>query len=293
MRIWIFLGCLTIFLGCGSTVDVKQDVAVIPPLDTSSLLVVFPEDQPFLFLGKQDPNSVSGSQRNNMLYPGYNAGSFLAGVLLHGFIQGGVNASAERKQQDLANQVLDQYQLAIDEKRTAVRDVDSWFSPPEGTNIAAPAVLESNNVLVADVKPVFFLTQDERTVILSAEVEFYASLYPVGESQSVLLEYVGDSLQEGEPYNIWSSNDFSTFNSQIDLLLSGGINVALKSYMGQLKELEGQNVSIRYIEAGKKKLERGRIIEETCDRYVFLTLRDVIKSVPKFEVCESHLVDTV
>lgn len=289
MKIIIIIA--SIFLvSCGASTPVKvvEEVEIPTLQEVNSLEVVFADAEYIPTMGAVNTDEA-GSSYGAQMYPGYNGASFLAGILTHAIIQSGANAKAEKRRQEAADKVLDRYNLLGDgylvshldwnEAEVTVANNEVVLShaiPSEENSIAGP--------LYAAVFPILIMPHSEESLILQNEVRVYS----VGDSQAPLhsatVEVVhSPDCGEDGAFEYWTGNESEQLHSAIQSMFSESIQLALNSETIKEAVVSKKTQTIRYLENGDKKVERGHVLDKTCDRVRFITLRGVIKSAPNFK----------
>ena len=287
MNLKLLTVILFVTLAACSTTKTKEEVEVVPStkeVDVSQLYIHFPDDKEVVFMGKisvDTAENISGG----MMYPGYNAGTFLISILAHAALQGGMEAGQEKKRQENADAVLNKYKPILEdisgqsliegnfELQLVSGDVTLMRHYNDGSD---------ENKYIASVQPVYYLTQNERSLILTNKISFYESQRPSSTRRSVVTEYVSSPCLEENPGDYWASDGYRSFIYSSKFLFIETVRMALE-FVHAEEKFEGEKKTIRYYESGKKKVERGIVIREDCDRLVFISLRGAIKSVPVFD----------
>ena len=258
---------------------------VYQPANRQVLGLGFPADHDVLFLGKittDQADNLSGS----MAYPGYDAASFLAAIIAHAAAQGAVDAQEEHRKREAANKVLEKYQAALSKiNRISLVEENPKIEITGEMVTLYPydqQIDTEKNLYVAEVDPVFYVAQNERSLVLSNRVLFKETKRPNTATKRMVIEYVSSPYLDDNPTEYWSSENYKPFISTSTKIFRQTIRLALEYQQDMSSLLGKKNKTIRYYESGKKKVERGHVIEEYCDRIVFLTLRQSIKSVPVF-----------
>ena len=284
MKLILILAVCLVLSACGS-VQTKEPV-VIKPADKSKLFLQFPEEKDIQFFGKinvDGANSASGA----IMYPAYGLAGFIAGVAAHAAIQGGIDSAEEKRKAELANQILEKYQSILSEI-----DAQSVVDTGLSVRVNGKAVevynvgqdVDGQNIFLAEVKPAFYLTQDEKSLILINELKFSESLIPKTKSLPLTVQYVSSPRSNDEADDYWQADDFANFKRVVRQSFLASIELGMKKNVGEINIQGKPQKTIRYLESGKKKVERGYVIASTCERIVFQTLRGAIKSVPVHRV---------
>ena len=275
------------------------------PFDDNALNVVFDSKVPVTFVGKKSL-TPSGQVAAPILYPGDTAGVFLVSVLTHAAISGGVKKSQQNKEQEEANKVLEPYQ-------TYISDVNEEFltqntlSQDISTSSGQLQLLfgdqhKENSRWQVSVAPVFAMTQNQSSFLIYNQLTFVDRSLTVREQRKIkktkkgylapnqkLVVIVSDPVLEEDRQAFWLRNDATAFNDAIKNLYNESFHLGVIRHFGGLGNAEAKQVTIKYLENGVKKIERGYIISQTCQRTVFESLAGEVKSVPNidFAVCGS------
>lgn len=263
----------------------------------SNIQVVFPDKNPVLFVGKKSLDKKANNG-GGMMYPGDTAGLFLVSVLTHAAISGAAQSSAEKKEQELANEVLSPF-------ADIIKEVDMNFLWDEQRIRANEPKLQdlvftiqkstTENSWALNTKPVFALTQSKASLILYNKINLEnisdnpkkkpknRSKKKSNESDGLTVVIVSDPIPEENRTDHWLRNSGNAFKSEIKRLFSMSIGMAIKSAMDDASISAAPEVSIRYLQDGLKYLERGQIISQDCRRTVFNSLSDELKSVPNLD----------
>ena len=247
--------CLTVlslfFVACGQPAikeqNIEQTVEILPA-DKSKVYIRFPAEEEIQFFG-QIPTDEENEKSSPAAYPGYNAATFLVGLAVHAAAQSGINAAKEEKRRNLANKVLDKYRGVLDRINSeSVVDTGHSFVIDEKTvNVFHSAHnVNVNNVFMADVRPSFFLTQDEETLILVNEIAFSESAIDSEQIKPVQIEYVSSSWNE----SFLEENEFDNFALKVRELFLNSVALGLREHMGLLGDDSLKQKTIRYVEAG-------------------------------------------
>ncbi|HMU65669.1 MAG TPA: hypothetical protein PKE57_00910 [Cellvibrionaceae bacterium] len=267
-------------------------------LDTNSNIeVVFPDKNPVIFVGKKSLDK-SANNGGGIMYPGDTAGLFLVSVLTHAAISGAAQSSAEKKEQELANQVLAPF-------ADIIKEVDMNFLWDEQRIRAADPKLHDlvfntqksaiANSWSLDTKPVFALTQSKASLILYNKINLECagdgskkksknrSKKKPAESDGLTVVIISDPIIEENKTDYWLRNSGSAFKNEIKRLFTLSIGMAIQSARDEVSISSLPEVSVRYLQDGLKYLERGQIITQDCRRTVFKTLSNELKSVPNLD----------
>ena len=283
LAITFFLSLL--LLACNTTTPKKMEATPVVLEPQAYLLnIKYPVENGIAFLGKIDHTEADQLGRS-MLYPGDNGAVFLASVFTHALISSGIRGKEKKKNQEAANEVLEVYQSLID-------DINESSLTPESIELMDGRVVQleidksigSANEWMASVFPVYYLTQSETSLILSNKVRFSQTHNKKFSPREYVVVYVSNNTNADIPSNHWLASNGRNFKDTSKVLLKETLRIAYNTLHFKESNKEGDQKTIRYVENGRKKVERGSIIEQNCYRVVFKTLRGEIKSVPKYRI---------
>ncbi|WP_066959905.1 hypothetical protein [Microbulbifer sp. Q7] len=239
----------------------------------SMLLVKLEGDAPLEFYGEVDLDNVN-ADHGSMMYVANTPGVFAASILAHAVIAGSANDSQKAKAQEEANQVLLPY-AAVIELMTEAGLVESAL---RDTSFAAykfmPWTETADSSLSVVVKPVFLMSQDQRTLTLKNAVTLIANGNEQAPAYQNLIEVVSIADGSGEilSHDAVAATTADLFTTSL-LILEDELQ---GSHAGK-----SEQKTLSYIHGGHKKFERGVVLSEQCDRMTFRSLRGWIKSVPR------------
>ncbi len=271
-----------ILSGCNSS-GVKEiasvpEVPEIKPVDDSLLFLNFSESPSIEFLGTINTDR-SHKADGAMLYPGDTVGVFLAAIFTHAAINAGAKNGKQAKLQAEADKILEPYFEDI-EKVTPNFLVDKGMSlRSRGVHLYDSNTPQSENVLVMDLKPTYYLSQSEDALSLNLSGRVYESRRSAEEIDTVSIQYISTSPVskmdiQGDEDDAGMSIDISEWSKNI-------FELALDLYWSSSDSLSSAaQTTIRYRFGSEAKSERGYLIRKDCDRLTFKTLHGDIKSVP-------------
>ncbi len=270
--------------------------------------VKFDEKQPFIFLGKVDVNGP-GDTEVATLYPGDTAGLFFMSILAHAVITNSISESRITKRQKNANRVLVDYE-----------DFIAKFSNPDEVSIsqlnidigdAKKTVFFSTEINSTPdaywsmtVKPIVFMTQSQGSLILFNKIvlqEKNTTGTKPKKSNSTsqqrsrtnpnekIVVVVSDPIADTNYKNYWSADNGNNFIATIKIMYQQSLALVIGRKLSEAHLQTLEQSTVRYMEDGVKKVERGIVISATCKRTLFESLAGEIKSVPNLDFlnCES------
>ena len=265
------------------------------------IFLKYNQKSPFLFLGKVDVNKTGGGGAG-MLYPGGNALVFFTAVLTHAAIESSIDHSKLSKEQVDANKVLEDYEPYIQKFNVAENLV------PSNVNLNSPAGPEKISFLTdsgskdmaaweMEVTPIFFMTQNFGSLILYNKVVLQESLPSVGKVKKIkksavtkkntknekVVVVISDPIAEPDFRHFWSNNEGARFLATLKGMYKDSMSLIIANKFAGEKSEDHEQVTVKYMEDGVKKVERGYVISANCKRTLFESLSGEIKSVPNLE----------
>lgn len=230
---------------------------------------------------EHDDGEKDGS---GFLYPGNNAGVFLASVVTHALVVESVKHNAELRAQREANKVLLPYEPYLTQFTTSRLlesvipginraydfEVDWRSGPTEGAT--------GSMVLVSE--PVFLMSQDERQLFLKNKVTLYPDAARKTASYENVIEVDSIYATDAEPFNYWvRENQLPRIAAD---LYARSLRMFLDDVMGRYTDLNEQKTF--HIQSGDKKtFERGVLVAEGCGVTTIRTLRGWLHAYPNPE----------
>lgn len=256
--------------------------------------VVYQNNESVIFVGKKSLNGGSDAA-GSMMYPAPDASVFLVSILTHAVVAGGVNSSKLKKEQEEADKVLTDYLSDINKINppSLMEDILDGFA--DGDAINHYKVLHSasvdNNRWQLYVSPVFALTQRQDSIILynkftfndkaAIKVEKLKKLKKgsIPDNEKIIV-VVSDPIKEENKKNYWLKDGGLNFIKVVSEIHEQSFQLALEAYFLNRQAAIEKQVTIKYLEDGQKKIERGYVVSQSCERTVFKSLAGEIKSVP-------------
>jgi hypothetical protein len=290
-----FLARISMFFFVMSGAFAQESATLV---STDTIHLTFPDKDSVIFVGKKSPNPNT-SPAGGMLYPGDTAGVFLVSILTHAAISGSVQSAKERKEQELANEVLAPFQPFIPEINSQflwdeekVKATDGVIGPLSFDKVDNSG--SSHWSLLS--QPVFALTQSKSSLIIYNSLTLKtnnrdkknktkpAKNKKTNDKSNITVVVVSDPITNENKSEYWLNNSGSAFKSESKSLFTESMSLALKYFLGgDSLSANANEASIRYLEDGLKRLERGVILSQNCKRTVFKSLSNEIKSVPNLD----------
>lgn len=302
LKLTVFVGVFCILSGCAAQTQNKveplQEEAVTPiltPLETTqgTYWVDVSHQKGLSFVGQIKPNK-SNSRIGNMMYPGDNAGAFLAAIAIHAAFQSSTTATKNQAEMDESNKVLVPYQalieqLSLGDLMSRTQFFDRELGHPR-LNIKFVDESVPFNGWHTVVNPVFIMSWNQDSIIIKSEISIIDSrlnstmgAYEPSYSRTIHVHEspIHDKTQ-------WLAEGGEYFETSVASLLRFSIIMGVNDFSGFLPEKEAVANTIRYAENGAKKVERGYLIQQSCTHTVFESLQGDIRSVPRFNYQKSE-----
>lgn len=291
MRIILWLIC---FFPC--VVFAKAEKVIF---EDNLVNIRFDAKQPVTFVGKKSLDTA-GQGAAPMMYPGDTAGLFLVSILTHAAVSGGVQKAKLNKEQEEANKVLEPY-------NSYIADINEAFLLQHTHLQDIPATTEKLQLLLGDrhqensrwqvsVVPVFAMTQNQSSFLIYNKLTFFDRSLTPKERKKIkkvkkgqpdpnekLIVIVSDPVLVDDKADFWLRENAGAFHNAVKNLYVESFNLGIARHFGNLKNLDTKQVTVKYLENGVKKIERGYVISQTCQRTIFESLAGEIKSVPNLE----------
>jgi hypothetical protein len=239
-----------------------------------------PKDEIVAYRGLATFDSA-GSKGGGMLYPAAGVIGLLAAVATHGMIVDSQKKAEKERIQAAADQILQPYQpiLATFTYRELMRQGLAGMAGASGRKLiefpekrGADWVIES--------APVFFITQDQRAIILDIGMV----VYPPGDTPAPAYQNVIRvvSPPEGDPdiAAFWNSNQGEKLKESSARLFAESLDIVVREIAEGSAKDGMPYKTVRYMEGATEKMERAMVISARCDRLLIKNLRGWLMSIP-------------
>ena len=200
--------------------------------------------------------------------------------------------SVEKKVIDQANLVVEKYQNYIDTFsaetifHSIVSNLDDQYSF-QIVKYSSEENIEDMDGWVLHATPVFYLTQDERELVVKNLIYFHSTEDPEKIMGRNIIEVASKKLSEQEPYSKWVSDDLMM--SKAANLYALSLNLFIDDVLSRHKNESEVESTFRYFQGGEKLFERGQLVKQECGRVVVRTLRGWLLSLPYSSLRNSDL----
>jgi hypothetical protein len=250
-----------------------------------------PEQEPIDIRGAYDPNNqVQGTQ---ILYSGSaGLGGMLVQVATHAAISNSQQNNKLSEQQIQANAVL----LPIKAVYSTMTNKDLLFTHPQlsfnKTNSAEIYIIEN--------KPIYFLSQDSRTLTLRnivyisdprqkpilGKTKVDSSLY------QNIIEVTAMSLVSDKPNSEWQADNGALLKKTLQQLYIKSIDIALSDINGKLNIVKADE-TLSFAQGKTQRTERGKLLQLECEYSLIRNLRGWLIAVPSASIQNQTLTTCI
>ena len=219
-----------------------------------------------------------------MMYWG-NAGieGLFAQILVHAMVSKEVRNIQELKAQEVTNRVLAPYYEQIEKithkhlVRFALRNYprDALEFTMYGDDIS------DGDYIVVETSPAYFLSQDEKSIVLRHQLKAFLSSAP----DQIVFENLAQTTSS-QPYqgiDGWFGDSEEDFHATTQRLYSVTFKALIKDLYGRLNE-PSKEKTYKYHIGDERFYERAGLIEETCTSQTIRNLRGNIMILEKQQV---------
>ena len=242
-------------------------------------LAALPDD-PVAFHGLVNMDNA-GLGSGSMLYPtgGLGVLGLLVGVATHAALVGGSRSSQESKMQLAADKVLDPYRASLAQFHQHDLQQRALVATPSSAVAHLNAARETppGDVFV-ETSPVFAMTADAAALVLDETVVVRPGPTSDKGVQQVL-RVISAPRPEPDLRAAWSADDGAALKSTAASLMAQSLDIAL-ALSRQPADDKLAFRTLRYSFGDRERMERGQLLEETCDHLVIRTLRGAVLVVP-------------
>ena len=254
-----------------------QRPRVVLPKD-SPFSLRLPEQQQVVFKGVVSLDAAT-SHAQVPLYVAPGLVGLLAEVATHGVIANSTNKSDKERLEADADKVLSRYRDAL----AGYTHTELFRRALKMANGLRGSVLDpgaTNPDLIVDTTPVFYMTQDQKALVLENEVTVHSSARGDESLYHNNIKVVSRATQATNQAEFWSANQAENLKQESARAFAESLEIAFGDASASLNTKDAVFKTIRYSEGNEEKLERAQVLAKTCDRLLIRTLRDSLMSVP-------------
>lgn len=245
-----------------------------------SLLVKADFQQDVNFQGQFNYDDID-IKSGNVTYSADSGGAFLAGIIAHAITADATKNMAMSSVQIKANTVLNPYNKYLQqfENDELVSCVLNSVNDNYDFNVIKYTNDKASSGLVLKSAPIFYMTQDERQLILTHAMYIYRSDKPEVILHKNIIEITSEKTHENNQLHYWiAKNNLPIISSE---LYARSVELFIDDMLGVYdKTPNKKQKTFRYTQGGIKNYERGSLVNNECGNTTMRTLRGWIKSYP-------------
>ncbi len=263
-----------------TTTTVTTTVTTTPAAPVPAWTLATLPDDPVPFHGMVNADAA-GLGASSMLYPtgGLGALGLLVGVATHAAMVGGSLSSQESKMRLAADKVLDPYKGSLAQFHMLDLERRALAATPS----AAVAHLRDARQAPADemivvALPSFEMTPDAAALVLNETLVLRATAASP-QGKEVVVRIVSAPRVEADLRQAWNADDGAALKTTAAQLMAQSLDIALQqSRLAPNDKLPFK--TLRYALGDRERMERGQLLDETCDHLLIRTLRGALFVVP-------------
>ncbi len=212
------------------------------------------------------------------------AGNFIVGLVAaaatHGALANAANESKKRELRDNADKVLLPYADILKDYRFGELlsvVLPQMKSPGKKKLVAYVAEPAPDGADAVEIAPVFFMTQDQRSLVLENSVLVKQGKNPDGKQIAVRVVSPASVAKDMVVY--WKGNNGLKLKEVSARLLSDSLDIALANVHDRFPA-DAPYKTVRYLEGGVERFERGQPLLLECNQLLMRNLRGNLMSIP-------------
>lgn len=213
----------------------------------------------------------------SVLYPAPSPEAFLAALITHGIFNESSRRSREHALQAEADKVLEPYASIVASMRQV--NLAKEAGTRLGASVAATGQAITTTGLILDYAPTYFLTPDQRAVVLAVSVSVRRTPNATEPTYANVVRAVSQPLAAADPQAWWLADNGAHMHSEAASLLQSALAAVVTDMQGDpWRDIAERTV--RYREGGNERVERAKFIPTGCNRATLRTLRGELMLVP-------------
>ncbi len=250
----------------------------MPALPDLNWALQLPAEGKVIYRGVANFDSA-GMQQSGMLYPAPNVIGLMVAVAVHAAVVKSGRDAQKEKIQAAADKVLDPY-------RDVLADFNYRELMQHGLSLTTAGVPKQlveagekhDGIWLVLSTPIFSMTQDQSTIVLDNTIEIYAPGESKKAAYSNTVRVISDAQTDPELAAFWTANQGKALKGESARLLATSLDIAFSDASTINGDLAYK--TIRYMEGGAERMERGQPLSEHCGRILLKSLRGSLMSVP-------------
>jgi len=277
--------CVLACLLCASPASAADEAPAAAANSTSAAptpgwTLRLPKDEAVSYRGLARFDNAGGPGAQ-ILYPAPGIAGLLVAIATHGAIVDAQKRAEKDRIQAAADSVLTPYRAVLDTytHRDLMRmGLQKAGGAGEGrlVEFAAPRTEER----MVESVPVFFMTADAKALILDAAVVVYS---PGGAQAPVyqnVIRVISEPQDSRDMAEFWNARQGEQLREKSALLFARALEIVFKELQPAPAGEAAVHKTVRYMEGGTERMERGQVLGEQCDRVLIKNLRGWLMSVP-------------
>lgn len=234
--------------------------------------------EPIAFHGALNYDKAGGAA-GAMLYPAPGIVGMLAAVATHAAINGGVRESERQKMREEADKVLLPYQPALENyKLLELMQASLGEMKTAGSKrVVAAATACAEGEVAADVVPSFFMTQDQRALILESAISIRSE---GAKPYEKIIRVISPAQDHNAGVATWFNARENMLRKASARMFAQSLDIALADAR-TVAEPSDPFKTVRYNEGGAERMERAQVVSDECGQLVLRTLRGNLIAVPR------------
>ena len=287
---------LMVMLACGGWAGAADEVATAAATATPAPATALPDPEWAIRLPKDEIVIYKGLYRFDgaggpgaqILYPAPGIIGLLAAVATHSAIVEGQKKAEKERIQASADKVLTSYQPVLGAYTYRELMQQALAQSPArpgaagsggGRKLIGYADQRGAEWLIESA-PVFFISQDERVIVLDVAFAVYAPQPATTPVYQNVIRVVSQPQEGGDLAAFWTANQGEKLKQKSALLFAESLDIVRGQVAGAAGPAPGAFKTVRYMEGGSERMERGQIVSARCDRLLLKNLRGWLMSLP-------------
>lgn len=274
--LWVWLAIV------GGSTMAQSRAEPIPLLRTGFSLRLPPPDL-VTFHGIVSYDSA-GAPPSQFLYPAPSIAGLLVAIATHGAIVESSKTAEKEKLRQSADKVLEPYRAVLQtfsNTELITRGIEGLRTIGEMKILDAGD--EGNIGWVMSSSPVFWLSQDESTLVLENTIQIASpSAIPTSlPPYETIVKVVSRSRSDTHVSQAWMAENGKQLKQESVDLFTHSIMLVVADATRLPERSDGAQKTFRYNEGKTLKIERAHLVHELCDRAIVRTLRGWLLSIPQ------------
>jgi hypothetical protein len=271
-------GIVAMNVTCAADDPAIYQPAVQAGVSELNLWIRMPNAEKVAFSGAVNYDKPAGNGAG-MLYPAPNLIGMLAAVATHAALATSANESKKQGLRTEADKVLVPYQSVLDDyKNQELFQLSIGKMATTGSKKIVSSNDQANTgAVVVETTSMFSMTQDQKALILDNVISIKKS--NAATPYQVAVHVVSSAKDSADLNNFWNENKGYKLKEESSLLFAHSLDIALADQLNIAKNANPFK-TIRYVEGGAEKIERGQPISDHCHQLLFRNLRGNLMLVP-------------